>query len=568
VIRFLRAFAWLRWRLLVNGIKGGRRRDALERLSRIGALIVRVLLLLAFLVPTAVLGLLALAAGWMAGGGSVAPGGVLLVARVLLLAEVLLVSLIALTVAPSGAVGRSTRLLLLPIPRRSLHLVEALAGLADPWVAYLLPALVSFAVGLMLAGRWDAALVALVGGAGIVALLASLGSLVSFLTSWLLRNRRRGEMFTLAFVLGISLFAVVPVLVSDSLERRVRETRSRGEHPVPESIEQLGRALPAWSGALPSELYGRSIGAAFDGRHGAAWFGVAALLLEAGALYGLSSAAHRKLIESTETGGTRRRAAVVAAAGVRLPGLTQAASAVAFAQARTALRTVRGRFVVLMPGPLLAVLALISRQLPGEFPGGGFLGSHGAAVLAMGILFSLFGLQGFNLNQFASDRAGLTLQFLAPIPEADLVRGKALGCGMILAVAVVPCLVCALVVAPGDSPSVWLYVLLAGASTYMLVSPVAALLSALFPVASDLSKTGSGGDPHGLAKLIGTLVVAALAGPPALLLFLLSGRPGLALLIMALWTLLAAAISIPLLGLAAGAVPPRRENLALVAQGR
>jgi hypothetical protein len=34
VIRSLRAFIWLRWRLLANGLRGGRRRDTIEQISR------------------------------------------------------------------------------------------------------------------------------------------------------------------------------------------------------------------------------------------------------------------------------------------------------------------------------------------------------------------------------------------------------------------------------------------------------------------------------------------------------------------------------------------------------
>ena len=87
-------------------------------------------------------------------------------------------------------------------------------------------------------------------------------------------------------------------------------------------------------------------------------------------------------------------------------------------------------------------------------------------------------------------------------------------------------------------------------------------------MASDLNKTGSGGNPHGVAFLVGTLLVLFLSAPPGMILYFGSERPALALALVALWTVLAAAISIPLLGLAARALESRRENVALVAQGR
>ncbi len=46
------------------------------------------------------------------------------------------------------------------------------------------------------------------------------------------------------------------------------------------------------------------------------------------------------------------------------------------------------------------------------------------------------------------------------------------------------------------------------------------------------------------------------------------GRPGLAFLLMLGWCLFAAAVSVPLLAAVAPLVGDRRENLALVAQGR
>ena len=45
MIRSLRAFMWLRWHLLVNGIRGGERRDTLERVSRTLAVMAPILLL-------------------------------------------------------------------------------------------------------------------------------------------------------------------------------------------------------------------------------------------------------------------------------------------------------------------------------------------------------------------------------------------------------------------------------------------------------------------------------------------------------------------------------------------
>jgi hypothetical protein len=67
------------------------------------------------------------------------------------------------------------------------------------------------------------------------------------------------------------------------------------------------------------------------------------------------------------------------------------------------------------------------------------------------------------------------------------------------------------------------------------------------------------------------LLIGVLAAPAGFILGIahhLMGRPGLALLLMALWAAVAAAVGLPALRLAARAVEPRRENLVLVAAGR
>jgi hypothetical protein len=142
---------------------------------------------------------------------------------------------------------------------------------------------------------------------------------------------------------------------------------------------------------------------------------------------------------------------------------------------------------------------------------------------------------------------------------------------LLTATMVAPAVAGAWIVAPGGSPWLWIAVLLGAAATYLLVAPIAALLSACLPVQADLSKTGSGGNPHGLTLLAGTVLVILLAGPPGLVIALVGhrlARPGLAALSVAAWVVLAALVAGPTLGLAARAVGPRRENLALVAQGR
>jgi hypothetical protein len=70
---------------------------------------------------------------------------------------------------------------------------------------------------------------------------------------------------------------------------------------------------------------------------------------------------------------------------------------------------------------------------------------------------------------------------------------------------------------------------------------------------------------------VGTVLVLLGAGPPAAILLVVHRtmeRPLLGLALMAAWTALAVAIAVPFLRIAARAIAPRRENLALVAGSR
>jgi hypothetical protein len=565
MIALLRAFVWLRWRLLVGTLRGGSRRDALERLSRILAALVPALLLAGVVVTALALGGAALGTGWAIGARAIDPAPVLIAVRGVLFVVSILVLMGALSGPGQGALPASSRLLTLPVSTRHLHLAEALTGLLDPWIVYVIPALLLLPLGLLLAGRATSAAAALAGGLAFLGTLAALASAVSQLARWFLRDRRRAETFTLVFVLGISLAGALPALLGDRMEIELR--RGHGAEPLD---RRLQAGLPRWTRAIPSELYAATVARAAGGSPRRAALPAAALLLQAGLLFALSATAHRRGLASVESGTPRRAGTSASRAAPRLPFLSEPTSAVAWTQARTALRTVRGRLVVLASLPVIVIFGVLARRMPGEIPGGQALG-NGDLLLGVGTIFGLYAMQAFTMNQFGTDRSGLTMQFLAPLSDRQLVFGKAVGCGLVFGLSCALSLLCSAAVAPGGSPLTWASVLLGAAATYALLCPVAAALSAMLPVASDLTKTGSGGNPHGLAMAAGTVLVLLLAAPAGAILLVVHhalGRPVLGLLLMAGWTAVAVSLAIPLLALAARVVGPRRENLGLVAGGR
>jgi hypothetical protein len=108
LIPFLRAFVWLRWRLLLGSLRGSARRDGLERLSRILAAIVPALLLLGMVTAGLGLGAAALGGGWAVGSRAMDPLPVLIAVRGILFVVLLVVLLGALT-GPRRARSRGAR---------------------------------------------------------------------------------------------------------------------------------------------------------------------------------------------------------------------------------------------------------------------------------------------------------------------------------------------------------------------------------------------------------------------------------------------------------------------------
>ena len=132
MLRILRAFAWMRWRVLVNSLERTGARDTLERFSvaieQVGPIIT-----LALFFPTA---MVLAALGFYAGYGmtSIESGGfAFTVFRYLLLTATAL-SILGPIMLPSAEQTDAVRLLLLPIPPRTLYVAQAAATVSDPWI--------------------------------------------------------------------------------------------------------------------------------------------------------------------------------------------------------------------------------------------------------------------------------------------------------------------------------------------------------------------------------------------------------------------------------------------------
>jgi hypothetical protein len=289
-------------------------------------------------------------------------------------------------------------------------------------------------------------------------------------------------------------------------------------------------------------------------------------------LFALSDALHRRLLSSPERASGRRSGTGVRTGRWRLPGVAPAVSAVALAQVRTTLRTVRGKIAVYFVVVLVLLLAMLfGHRILSGLPEG-WIVETGPLVLFLGVLLTLVSLQPILLNQFAVDGPGLTLQLVLPVSNRELVRGKLLGCALLASISLSLCAGGALLFQPGGSPWSWLAMLQVCVAAFSVLAPLASATSAFLPKRSDLNRLGNAGDPHGFAGLIG-LVLTALALAPPLALYgvgvFAMKSPVAASMLVGAWCIVALGAAWPLSRLAEWAVAQRRENLFLVAgEGR
>jgi hypothetical protein len=563
--RLLRSLAWLRWRIVYNTLTRSGARDMLERLSRTAESVLPLAIIVMLLPLAVVLLVLGGWTGWTLAQDPVLGSWPLQIVRwvLLIMFGITLVSPVILSAGQHGA--GMIRLLLLPIPNRVLYTAHAAGALADPWVFLSVPLLAGLSGGLALNGSLGAALVTTVAGLGCLAALLGVAALASALLQLLVRNRRRAESVALAGMLLIVFISIVPSLVftDAGLPATPHRTRRHREVQVAEWIRSPGRFVP-------SELYVSGAREVAGGSLPAALAAATGILGWAVALHGLTWPIYQRLLRTPATSGAKRRTGTRPARARRLPLVGPAVSAVAVTFVRLAFRTPRGRSVILMPVVLLAGFAAISVARETTIPFGPIAIGGGYSLGIFGIVIALMSIGPLVFNQFAVDRAGLTLEFLAPIGTRALLYGKAIGGALIAAV---PCALAMIagVVTGGYSPVMWGIVVLGACASYLLTAPVAAVLSMLFPRAVDLSSIGQGSNAHQAAGLLGFLAFVASCAPPVALAFAgfrLLHNTAATVALLAAWAGIAAALSWVGFRIAERLLDERRENLAMVAQGR
>jgi hypothetical protein len=216
---------------------------------------------------------------------------------------------------------------------------------------------------------------------------------------------------------------------------------------------------------------------------------------------------------------------------------------------------------------MLAIFGVLIYRGGGTMDFGAMKIQGGISLATFATFVAMMSILPIAMNQFAVDKAGLTLALLSPLTTAEYLKGKAAGNALVAAAPTLLSLLVAALLFPGGSWYLWLSLLFALPSIFFLTAPVAAVCSAVFPRAVDMNSIGRGSNAHGAAGFIGLFAFVAAAVPPVLLTLLATGlldRPAVAPVLVALWSIVAYVIG------RLGFVPARRifdsrrENLSLV----
>jgi hypothetical protein len=473
-VEHLRAFLWLRWRLLVH---------QLRRAGLVNAV---------FLAILAVLGTLfgiGLFVGFLLLGLFVLPEAsptvMLFVWDGLVLAFLFCWCIGLITELQRSELLSLEKFLHLPVSPAGAFVINYLSSLLSINLLLFVPPMIGLSVALACA-RGPAMLL-------LLPLLAAFLLVVTALTyqfqGWLatlMANPRRRRAVIVAVTLGFIVICQLPNLINflgpwkeprqdplaaatNTKEARLRQTLAAGKitpaeyerqlHEVREqyqaqeqererqALERVGHSAelinlvlpPGW---LPLGAMGLARGQVLPALLGTLGLG----LLGTASLWRAYRTTVR-LYTGQFSGGKKRRRAAAAAApeavkpSARLlersiPGVSEHASAVAAAGVRSLLRAPEAKLMLLGPVILVLLLGLMLWNRPGEVP----IGLRPLALF--GVVAMIFlSLNQVAANQFGFDRGGFRVFVLCPAPRRDVLLGKnlalapvALGLGLVVAV--------------------------------------------------------------------------------------------------------------------------------------
>src|SRR5688500_5526710 len=354
MFRILRAFAWLRWRILLNSLERHGARDTLERFSLAIDQLTPIIVALVMVPSVVVLA----GAGAYAGWSLAQPGGPTLIMEIVRFALLggCVFALVGPIMLPTGDRTNAVRLLLLPIPRAVLYLAQLMSMLADPWMLLMVAVLIAFPCGLAAGGAPAAAGIGTVAGLLLIAALAGIGVLVTTAVHLAVRDRRRGEILTLILIMGLPLLGILPgVIGSDA-----RDPATAVAHQARDAPEWWSTFERRALAVVPSEMYVASVKSAARSDYLAGSAPLLTLAAAALILHGLAFAGFARLLNTPAAVGPVRSQTTGRLGGWHIPGVSAGTSAVAMNQLKLAFRTPRGRSTLLSPLVMFGVFAALT----------------------------------------------------------------------------------------------------------------------------------------------------------------------------------------------------------------
>jgi hypothetical protein len=178
------------------------------------------------------------------------------------------------------------------------------------------------------------------------------------------------------------------------------------------------------------------------------------------------------------------------------------------------LRTARGRTTVL-PSIIMTVVLAVMVGIRGGVVFGPFRLNDGFAVAFFGVVMAFLSVVQLWMNQFAVDKAGLTMLCVQPLTSGQILRGKMAGAAMLVAAVASLPFIAGLLIGGGRAVTYWLVLVIGAIAAFIFLAPFAALLSTIFPKNVDLTSIGQKSNAHPVAGLLGGVLVFAAAAPAA-----------------------------------------------------
>ncbi len=560
--RLLRVLAWLQWRLTVNRVLESGKRDSVERASRIAEIALKVLVALLLLPAALVVACAGAFAGWTLAARGEAAGWIGTAATAAAGVPLVWVAIRPFFAMGEAGSGATTLLRLLPVPRAVFRNLELLRSALDPIVLLFAAGVLLLPLGMIAGGAVAGGLLAAAAGVLLLMTVAALGSAVSLGVQLIARRRGRAELVTVVFLLLLMSAGLLPQLMIQ------QAPAGQTGHPSrPTAVEREQAAtLPTVVRYSPPGCYGTAIaGSAALDLH-AALPALGLLLATAGVLILASQAMLDRLLTTAPSGGGRAGHGVLSA-GRTSAALANPVLALAVAETRAHLRTVRGKVAVISPALMMPLMAIAFRH---QAAGASFM-SLGPMPVAFLALFGPASAAVFSVNQFAVIRGGQLLESILPVSTRTMLTGKLLASTAVVALAAAAGAVSLELVDAEAQLAFVVAAVLAGLSAHIALTPLAAVLSAVFPKPVELAAIGRGAQPHGLAVAVNLAATLAAIAPAAGLgvgAFLLTRQPWAVPVAVTIALVLAAGLARLALPLAARIVAARTENIILVASGR